>query len=250
MRRIALALPLAMALTAPVGAQGGRLVLGGDPTFTRCAPQVSGRFVAFVAPAGELVLLSGVPFPGGRQIGTLSPEADGGTAVTVPGVGTVWLSGDGPVWALVDRTLAADGRSACLAFDKERFTWTSDLLTYVHWMVRDILWQLTETPGRALTIEDRLVTLEVTGPGLRPVEIRGVEGGAIGLAVPGTETRWLFIPLVLSSGRVVVKVVDPTGALFDAAAATDRALVEVGPDVAVPIGTSPPLSLRLVAIAE
>lgn len=249
MRTIAIALSLA-ALAAPVGAQEGRLALAGPGELTRCGPvEVSGRFVAFVTPAGTLVLLGGGPFPGGARLGTL----EGGTgAITVPGIGTVQLHGTGPVFGLVDPTPVPGGRAACLGFDKERFTWTSDLLTYVHWMLREVLLRLPEASGPALTIEDRLVTLEVSGAGVRPIQVQAVEGGTIGLLLPGTEARLLFMPLVLHAAgdRVVVKVLDPTGVLFDGQEAAELAFVEVGGEAAVPIGTSPPLSLRLVAIAE
>ncbi len=253
MRSIAMAVLLAAALAVPVTAQEGRLGLTGPAEITRCGEvPVTGRIVAFVAPGGALVVLGGAPFPGGQQLGSLAPGGEaGGDEIAVPGVGSVRLAGRGPVWGLIDRTLGP-GRPACLGFDKERFTWTSDLLTYVHWMAREVLWRLPEAAGRSLTVGDRRVTLEVSGPGLRAIELETVEGGTIGLSLPGSEARLLFMPLVLDAdgGRVAVKILDPTGELFDAAPAAELAFVEAGSTAPVPIGTAPPVALRLVSVTE
>ncbi len=246
-RALVVALLAAATVVAPLAAQGDRITLGGPAETAPCAP-VSGRFVAFLAPDGALAVMAATSFPGARSWTTLAPS---GGDVAVPGIGSLSISGSGQLWGLLDRTLAGNGRAACLAFDKDRFTWTSDLLTYVHWMLREVLLRLPGPAAPALTVGSRQVTLEVGGPGVRPIQLTGVEGASLGLQLPGTGVRLLFMPLVLDGeGReVAVKVIDPAGELFDVEPARELGLVRLGTEAPVPLATEPPITLRLVSVS-
>ncbi len=236
---------------AGVAAQSGESLRLPAGDVTGCGG-IAGRFVAFVAADGALVVLAAQPVPGGQTL----PGEDAPPAVTVsvPGVGPLDLGSAGPVYGLVDRRFGGAGRRACVAFDKQSFTWTSDLLTYVHWLFRDILFRLpgASPDAHALRIGERRVTIEVTPEGFSPIQLEMTEAGTTGLTLTGSQTPYLFSSFVLADdpagAEVAVKVLDPGGPVFGGTTGRELAFVRATASQPAVTPTVPSFSIRLLGI--
>lgn len=214
-------------------------------------PGVRGRYVVLLEPGKGALVLSTAAFPGGRAAGS----ATGGrfqAAVAGYGAVDVALAPEGEVWALHGRGVDA-GVTGCLAFDKDRFTWESDLLTYVRYLAEELLapahaWDPAIT---SLVVGTRTVRLEVTRPGRDMAVLEGVEGGMLGYGSLSDPVRYFVLPTVLGGPEpaVLARVLVNRGAAFEAGATTEIATALVPAD-GTPVTTpsDPAFSLRLLAI--
>jgi hypothetical protein len=172
---------------------------------------VAGTFVALFEPERGMLLLSGAPFPGGRDVG----DASGG-AFTVPG-GRPWAldqagSGAGGVrlWAARYTTRFGSERG-CVGFDKQRFSAEGDLFSYARWLIEKVYLELpaderSRWPGFRLS--DRQIELRIEREGFGSVRLRGKEGATLACRFPDSDRIFLFIPFVLdqATARVAVQV--------------------------------------------
>lgn len=226
------------------------------PQSTLGCELVRGDMVAFLAPPAGIVLLGAAPFAASRPVGTI----DGGRLTgSLPGYGELDLEfAAGPeateIHALLDRSLALAGQRGCFGFGQRRFSDVDDLKTYLHWWVRSVLAPLTLASGReapAVWLEGRMVTLEVTVSGHRPVELRIQEGSTVGFEPTGSPRTLFFQPFVVgraggqqAAARISVK----QGDYFGPGVTTEVAFISIGPDQPVPVLTDPPLEIRLAAL--
>ena len=179
---------------------------------TACScPSVAGSFVALFDPERGVLLLSGAPFPGGRDAGVAS-----GAAFTVAG-GRPWVldrvgfgAGGDRLWAARYTTRFGSGRG-CVGFDKQRFSAEGDLFSYARWLIEKVYLELpteerTRWPGFRLS--DRQIELRVEREGFSPVRLRGKEGATLACRFPDSDRILLFIPFVLDQAteRVAVQV--------------------------------------------
>ncbi|HUP22803.1 MAG TPA: hypothetical protein VNB06_07670 [Thermoanaerobaculia bacterium] len=241
----------AIATPPAVSAQGERhrLAILDD---VECAG-VSGRYVVLLEPGRGGVVLSGARFPGARVAGR---SADGTFAGTVAGFENVRLgleatSPDGEVWALQDRSIAE--ARGCLAFDKDRFTWESDLLTYVHYLVDLLVEAQRLDPARsALWVGDRTVRLEVSRPGVDRATLVGPEGAMLGYGLASAPERFVFVPVPLGvrGETVLLRVLRSEGEAFGGKPMQHLgwALVHADEDATTP--TQPAFVVRLVSVEE
>ncbi|MDH3522530.1 MAG: hypothetical protein OES32_03000 [Acidobacteriota bacterium] len=173
--------------------------------------------MARVYASGEVLVVSGTEFPDARRVGLVE---SGAMSVEVDGQGR-WAAAaapDGPLWGVVDRVLPATN-PACLAFrHKDRFTWASDLSTYVRYWAGEVLPAIRALDPSVdrLEISDRTVRLEVEQPGVGRAVLAGVEGGMLGFGRLEDPERFLFLPVVLNeaTGRVAVRVMRIRGTAF------------------------------------
>ncbi|MEZ5333128.1 MAG: hypothetical protein R2991_14015 [Thermoanaerobaculia bacterium] len=253
LRRAAIAIVLlGGALLPALAAQPGasRPAIDLKAEYLGC-PGVRGRYVVLLEPGRGGVVLSGGEFPGAQRVGA---AAGGRFQGAVSGYGTVdvALAPDGEIWALPDRTLDA-GLSGCLAFDKDQFTWQSDLLTYVRYLADELLvpanrWDPAIT---SLAVGTRTVRLEVTRPGRDTAVLEGVEGGMLGYGATTDPVRYFVLPTVLGGAAppVLARILINRGTAFEAGATTELATALVPADgTPVTTASDPVFTLRLLAI--
>lgn len=127
--------------------------------------EVAGRYVALLEEHRGLVVSAGA-FPDGSPIGT---ARGGKLAGELRGYGRVELSvePEDEVYGIAFEPAASPAPVGCVAFDKDRFTWASDLLTYVRYLADELLAAAQKIdPSRAsLEVRDRKVRIEVSRPG-------------------------------------------------------------------------------------
>lgn len=192
------------------GAQRPRIVVADGAC--NC-PSVAGTFVALFDPERGVLLLSGAPFPGGREVATATGAA---TSVALPGKRTWRLdragsaAGSARLWAASYSTRFGSHRG-CIGFDKQRFSAEGDLYSYARWLIGTIYLELpaeerARWPGFRLS--DRRVNLRIERSGFAPFHLSGKEGATLAARYPDSEAILLFMPFVLDevSGRVAVKV--------------------------------------------
>lgn len=246
---------LALAPAAPVlGAP--QMHLTDAATATGC-DQVRGVYATFLEPGGSTIVLATRPFPGGVEAGRI---ADGRLTFSLPGKRersvTARTRGGGdstPVWALLDRWSDGGGRRGCIGFFDRPFTSVDDLLTYVHWLQREVLLAApTQEEAPSLFLGRRTIDLEVATPGGRPLRIRGTEGATLAFRPPGLEARYLAQPFVLdaASSRVWVKVSVKEGPYYGPGVPRPLGTVVAVPGESRAVTPSQPLEIRLVAISD
>ncbi len=195
---------------APSGAQRPEIVVADGAC--SCS-SVAGTFVALFDPARGVLLLSGAPFPGGREAAAATGAA---TSVALPGNRTWMLdrvasaAGSGRLWAARYSTRFGT-HSGCVGFDKQRFSAEGDLFSYARWLIETIYLELPAEererwPGFRLS--DRQVRLRIERAGFAPFHLSGKEGATLAARYPDRDGILLFMPFVLdeASGRVAVKV--------------------------------------------
>ena len=214
-------------------------------------PGVRGRYVVLIEPDRGGLVLSTREFPGGRRAGS---AAAGRFQATVDGYGALdlALAPEGEIWVLPDPALDA-GISGCLAFDKDRFTWASDLLTYVRYLAEALLvpahrWDPAIT---SLAVGTRTVRLEVTRPGRDTAVLEGVEGGMLGYGSLTDPVRYFVLPTILDGQDtpVLVRILVNRDHAFEAGATTELATALVPADgTPVTTATDPVFTVRLLAV--
>jgi len=191
-------------------------------------------------------VLSAAPFPGSHAI-DLSPEGRPPSTTDFPP--GVRLSGQAlQVHGLEGREVAR-GATGCIGFDKDQFTWASDLLTYVSYLaglLREA--QRLDPAQRSLVVSDRTVKLEVSRPDGDFAVLTGVEGSMLGFGRPTDAVRYFFIPILLgpTGESVLIHVLRNEGATFGERATGHFAWVLVAGDEGVSTATDPPLRIRRV----
>jgi hypothetical protein len=250
-RRVAVVAALASLAPMPAPAQDAdRPALDLRAEYLGC-PGVRGRYVALVEPGRGALVLSGHEFPGAAEAGS----ATGGRfQTTVAGYGAVdvALAPEGLIWALHDRALGADF-AGCLAFDKDRFTWESDLLTYVRYLAEELLLPANrwDPAISSLAVGTRTVRLEVSRPGRDMAVLEGVEGGMLGYGSVSDPVRYFVLPTILGGAdpAVLVRILVNRGSAFEPGATTELATALVPPDgTPVTAASDPVFTLRLLAI--
>jgi hypothetical protein len=217
-----------------------------------------GEFVVFLAPDRGVVVLAAREFPGGTALGSVR---DGRLDADLPGYGRLGLTADAPagtrVWGLLDRTLEIDGRRGCFAFGGFRWSTRDDLLTYVHWGVREVLSRIPydEAQGEsppAVELGERRVTLELVAPDGKLLRLEGVEGATLGYRPREADVTFFFQPFVVgpSSRRAAVRVSSKRGEFFGPGTTEEIAFVIVGPDEVTTLPTEPAVGLRLSAVQD
>lgn len=215
-----------------------------------------GSYVAFLVPGRGTVLLATRPFPGAEPVGTAQGDR---LRFSLPELGAVELaltsSHPGPVsiWGLLDRSLEIGHRTGCVSFGDREFTWVSDLKTYLHWVLREVVFRLQPPGGGeplSLRFADRTVALEVSASGHRPAVLRVREGGTVGLRLPHSDVLFFFLPVILDEdgNRLAVKVLEKGGPFFGSGAAREIAFVEVATDSPGVTATDPRFEIRLLGI--
>lgn len=250
MLRSSLALAFAVALLAvPAAAQRPPLTVT-DPEDAIGCGEMTGRYVSFARPGVGVVLLSAEPFPGSRPAGEV---VDGALALTLPGVEplTFGVSGAaGTVHGLLDRAIAPPA-PGCVSFDKDRFTWESDLRTYLRALWEDALAAVSGAApaiSSHLHVGERTVRLTVGGEGVVPLEIGAVEGGLAGMRLTGQDAVWYVRPFVVAGGEsTVVEVLSGAGAVYAADGPTRVAVVAVGRQAPTAVPGAP-FNLQLAGI--
>lgn len=219
---------------------------------------VSGEFVGFLVPGGGIVLLATQEFPGSSPAGAVQ---EGRLVARIRGLDPIEFVSDSTagvaVWGMLDRSLEIVDELGCFAFGSFRWSDVDDLKTYLHWIVRE---GLTEIPWDAaagdeppvLALAERLVTLEIQTPDHRILHLQGVEGATLGYRPRDAETTFFFQPFVIGPGedRAGVRVSTKEGAFFGPGATREVDFVLVHTDEPTTLRTSPPLTLRLVAVSD
>lgn len=209
-------------------------------------PLVSARFVALLESDGGGVVLSAAPFPGSHAV-DLSP--DGRPLGILAGHPELLVSGvAGQVQVLRGSGLAAGARG-CLGFDKDRFTWASDVLTYAQYLaglLREA--QRLDPDERILVSSDRAVRLEVRRPDGAFALLEGTEGSMMGFGKKTDEVRTFFLPVLLGPAGedTLVNVLRNRGAAFAAGATESIAWVLLAGNEPATVPVEPPLEIRRV----
>jgi hypothetical protein len=210
----------------------------------------SGRYVAWLRGSEPGLVLSSETFPGARRV-ALDDRGGLADASVVPAPGLV-VSGARDAWGL--RVLAAPGTpEGCLGFDKDRFTWEGDLVSYVRYLggllaaARDL-----DATVTTLEVRQRTVTLavaEVGGP--RRVRLQGPEGAMQGLGRWTDPVRHFFLPVLVGpgEGRVLVRILRNQGDAFGARSTEGLGwvLLSAGGEPAIST-TEPAFEVRVVGI--
>jgi hypothetical protein len=214
---------------------------------------LSGRFVALVDFERGGLVLSAARFPGGRSAGR---SQDGSFARAVAGFESVRLgleagAPDGDIWFTTDPTLTQ--ANGCVAFDKEHFTWESDLLTYTRYLAGLLAEAQRIEPARTgLWVGERTVRLEVSRPGVDRATLAGPEGAMLGYGSLSAPERFVFVPVPLGAAgdRVLLRVLRSEGEAFGGKPMQHLGwtIVRRGEDVKA--ATEPPFVVRLVAVEE
>lgn len=254
-RRIfSLLVALALGLAAGAAGQTNRLWIVDNTSFPDC-PEIQGAVIGFLIPEQGMLLLSGLPFPGGSKIGELR---DGVLSFSVAPLGRFELTAhQSPdetttLWGTLDRVIPVGNRTGCIAFDRALFSDIDDFRTYIMW----ILDRYTEfapaevTGGWAMRISERIVTLGITPDGYGSVEIRVKEGGLTELRLTAHESMFAFLPLILDeeTGRVAVRVVDIERDEKGKKTYTDLGIIEASFDAPAVVPSTPLLEVRILAI--
>lgn len=210
---------------------------------SRCAT-VAARYVALLEDDGNVLVLSAAPFPGSHVV-PLSEER--ALVEPISGHPEVGVSGDAAqVHGLEGREISS-GVSGCIGFDKDRFTWASDLLTYVSYLaglLREA--QRLDPAQRSLVVSDRTVKIEVRRPGGDFAVLEGVEGSMLGFGRPTDAQRYFLVPVLLgpTGDAMLVHVLRNEGAAFGERATGHFAWVLLTGDEATSTATDPPLTIR------
>ena len=215
---------------------------------------LSGRYVVLLEPKRGALVLSAARFPDARTIGR---SAGGSFAGAVEGFGSVRLgleaaAPDGEIWALRDRHLG--GAHGCIAFDKDRFTWSSDLLTYVRYLSGLLAEaQRIDSARGGLWVGTRTVQLDVSRPGVDRATLSGPEGAMLGYGSLATPERWVFVPVPLGTrgDTVLLRVLRSEGDAFGGGKPMQHlgwTLARAGEDVTT--ATDPAFVVRLVAVED
>lgn len=160
-----------------------------------------------------------------------------------------------PVWGTLDRSLEIGDRRGCVGFGDRRFTSRDDLLTYVHWLLRDVFFQLPpdvrETTS-SLSLLGRRVSLEVAPPGQRPMLLEGRESSTLGFRLAGSERLHLLQAFVLDrpAGRLWVRLSTKDGRYFAPGTPGPWTGVEVLPGTPSVAATTLPIAVGLVRIGD
>lgn len=177
---------------------------------------VSGSYLALIS-GGTATVLSGAPFPGGRASNLRDDALSGHQAA---------------LWTMTISELPVEV-GGCVAFDKDRFTWASDLATYVAYLVRDLLLpaQQLDPSYRILAIGQRTIQLEVARPGADTALLGGPEGAMLGYGRLADPERFFFLPVIVGHEEaLLVRIFRNRGEPFGerATEAIGRALVRRG----------------------
>lgn len=173
----------------------------------RGCPGITGAFVALLDRERGVLLLSGAPFPGGRQLG----EVAGGPLGSPWPIATVGTAGQPQTaWGAAYRRLGS-GTTGCVAFDRDRFTSEGDLVTYLQWLVGDVYRQLPADERQAFPafrLSDRQVRLAILQGEKPAIELSGREGSTLAFRVIGETRTFLLTPFVLepSLPRVALRL--------------------------------------------
>lgn len=208
-----------------------------------------GRYVAWLRGADPGLVISSAEFPGARRV-TLDER--GGLGEADPGLTSLVVTGADAAWAL---RLPAPPASpeGCLAFDKNRFTWEGDLVSYVRYLGSLLVEAQGLDPSvRTLAVRQRTVALEV-GPagGATKVRLSGPEGAMQGLGRWSDPTRHFFLPVVVGPGDLVlVRILRNRGEAFGprSTEAVGAVLLSSNGE-AVLSSTDPVFELRLVGVS-
>jgi hypothetical protein len=190
-------------LDAETVARPGLVVTDPD----RGCPGITGAFVALLDRERGVLLLSGAPFPGGRQLG----EPAGGLLASPWSVAAVGTAGQSqPVWGAAYRRIGS-GAIGCVAFDRDRFTSEGDLVTYLQWLIGDVYRQLPADERQAFPafrLSDRRVRLAILQGDKPAIELSGREGSTLAFRVTGETRTYLVSPYVLepSLPRVALRI--------------------------------------------
>ena len=214
-------------------------------------PPIAGAFVALLDPSRGMLLLSGAPFPGGRQVGAADGRplraAVGGGSWTIAAVGVD--GGSGGVWGDV---LPFRGRRVpgCVAFNRDRFSSEGDLASYVMWLVDHVYAELPEEVRvryPAFRLADREVRIEVRPDGHLPLQLAGREGSSLAFRIPGDSRTYVLLPFIVgdAASRVVVRVSATEGEYFSAADKVAVGTVVVTGGEPAMLG-DPPFEIRLL----
>lgn len=239
MKRV-LATLLALSICAPLTAQRIPIEVSAGAT---CEP-LTARFVALLDGDGSGVVLSGSAFPGAHRVAVSS------TGLLVDGASTypearVYGASEGEIWLLRGRELGP--ARGCLGFDKDRFTWASDVLTYVSYLAQLLEQARTIDPSQStLLVSGRRVELEVSRPGRDRALLRGVEGGMLGYGRKEDEVRYLFVPVLLGADgdTMLLQVLRNRGSAYGKLATESLAWVMVDGSEPVVVPTDPSFEVR------
>jgi hypothetical protein len=239
----AAALLLASVATgAPAPAERPPIELTGD---SACGT-LSARYVALLESDGGGVILSAAPFPDSSAVDV---DAEGRPAEPIASRGALRFAGAATQIHVLRGREIAGGAVGCVGFDKDRFTWASDLLTYVRYLAGLLREAQRLDPGqRALLVSDRIVRLEVRRPGGDFAVLEGVEGSMMGFGSASDEVRYFFVPVLLgASGQsVLVNVLRNRGAAFAEGGMEHLTWVLLEASEPVSTATDPPLTLQRV----
>lgn len=219
-------------------------------------PQAHGVYLAMLVPRKGLALLATKPFPGGQEVGVVEDDR---IRFALPGMTVQELPvtssqpGSLPIWGMADRTLAVGNRSGCFSFGDRDFTSEDDLKTYLHWISRDVFFRLRaadDAEPLGFRLADRSITLQISTPGHRPIQLKTREAGTAGIRLPDSESVYYFQPLILdeAAGRLAVKVLVKEGPFFGEGTAKEIAFVIVAPESPGVTPTDPVLEIRSAGI--
>jgi hypothetical protein len=234
---------------APAAAQRPRLAILDD---VECAG-LSGRYVALLDPEHGGVVFSAASFPGGRAAGKTAGAAFTGSAGGFENVRLGLEAGapDGTIWALQDRHLTS--ARGCVAFDKDHFTWASDLLTYVRYLAGLLTEAQRLDPARnGLWVGQRTVRLAVSRPGVDRATLAGPEGAMLGYGSSAAPERYVFVPVPLGARgeTVLLRVLRSEGEAFGAKPMQHLGWALVRRDEAVTTATEPAFVVQLLAVED
>jgi hypothetical protein len=225
---------LLIAVAARGAVQRPPLSLGGDSSPAGCAG-ASGRYVALLVPGEGLLVLSRADFPGAVRVGAVS---GGRLDARVAGVGSWTLAVDGeegPVWGLFDRLDLAGAPPGCIAFDKDRFTWEDDLLTYVRWIVQEAFLPLPRAirdGALPFVVSDRTVRIRAGFPGQGSIDLEGKEASTLAFRAPDGGPTYLLRPFVVDAAvrLLAVQVAVTDGAVLGPSDKQEIGTLVVGPE--------------------
>lgn len=237
---------------------GGRLGAGERSAVTIAgAPGcegTSGRYVAWLRGSEPGLVISSAEFPAARSVplderGALGEAAPG---LVQPSAKPLTITGADPVWVL---GLPAEVATleGCIAFDKDRFTWEGDLVSYVRYLAGLLAAAQEIDPAvRTLTVGRRTVALEVGQADGRRVRLRGPVGAMQGLGRWSDPVRHFFLPVLVGPGedRVLVRILRNQGEPFGSRSTEGIGWVLLAGDESVVSPTEPAFEVRLVEVGS
>ncbi|HVS16712.1 MAG TPA: hypothetical protein VMV46_22595 [Thermoanaerobaculia bacterium] len=212
-----------------------------------CA-DISGRYVAWLRGSEVGLVASSAEFPAAQRV----PLDERGALSAAPGFAqSLTVAGADVVWTL--RLGAAPGApEGCLAFDKDRFTWEGDLVSYVRYLGGLLAAAQGLDPSvRTLSVRHRNVALEVGEAGGPKVRLEGPEAAMQGLGRWTDPVRHFFLPVLVGPGeeRVLVRILRNQGDPFGARSTEGIGWVLLSPGGEPGISaTEPAFELRVVGI--